>query len=160
VAASALAVVLALVLFAVGWSALAVWRGHDRVDRMLAVRDELQIPEGWTYKGEEVVGYSIWGTYCNFGINRCPRMSMGFEAAELVDSIEELEALLPEATWEVGKADCKNSYGSTGSAIRCYASSKWKGFRVSAELWGAAWQPDVEPLPGGRVVSVTIRIDE
>jgi hypothetical protein len=127
---------------------------------MQLVRDSLRVPEDWVATADKVVGYQIWGPYCNFGATRCPSTTLAWDTPELVDSVEVLEGLLPEATWEIENPNCRAGPQARGVTIRCLISTRQHGFVVSAMVYGDKWDPEVPSEPGGRHVTVGIEADE
>ncbi|MDR1441718.1 MAG: hypothetical protein LBJ02_04915 [Bifidobacteriaceae bacterium] len=148
--------VVVFVLAVGGWCGWATWRGLDRMDRMYAIRDSLQIPEGWTQMSEVVEDYTLFNAGC--GDFRCPQMTVGYDSDSPVRSVDQLEELLPGLDWSLEGRECLARENDFGWKYYCWMSGYVDGFRVSVSAGGN--REDGEEPGYATRIAISIVIEE
>jgi hypothetical protein len=123
---------------------------------MYAIRDSLQIPEGWTQVSEKVYEYTLINAGC--GDFRCPQMTVGYDSDSPIKSIDQLEELLPGLDWNVGHGDCRAGSSNFGWKYYCSVSGYVDGFELSVTAGGNQEASD-DPSYGNRI-AISIVIEE
>jgi hypothetical protein len=123
---------------------------------MYAIRDSLQIPEGWTQMSEVVEDYTLFNAGC--GDFRCPQMTVGYDSDSPVRSVDQLEELLPGLDWSLEGRECLARENDFGWKYYCWMSGYVDGFRVSVSAGGN--REDGEEPGYATRIAISIVIEE
>ena len=108
-------------------------RAHSTDDAMREVRESLDIPAGWALTSENERTSGLLGLcfLSAMDARACPSTSLRFDLEEVPQSAAELQAILPDAQWEVIDEDCTDVPANmSGPSTTCRVTTAVEGFTV------------------------------